>query len=84
MYTLNNLGSVGALEYMQHMNDPLEGAGGLRCATFDAEDTKGNYGWSSQPTALVVVLATCIAASFNWFIISSFHSNFLLKNGFVL
>ena len=41
-------------------------------------------GWSSQPTALVVVLATCIAASFNWFIISSFHSNFLLKNGFVL
>ena len=40
MCTLNILGSVGALEYMQHMNDPLEGTGGLRCATFDAEDTK--------------------------------------------
>ena len=27
MCTLNILGSVGALEYMQHMNDPLEGDG---------------------------------------------------------
>ena len=53
MCTLNILGSVGALEYMQHMNDPLEGAGGLRCATFDAEDTilqRGNNGWVVFPT----------------------------------